>query len=91
MDNVTGTGWTVQGSNAGTGKKGFLFSETSRLALGPTCRPRRSLPRVKQPRREIKHSPPSSAEVKNEWSYTSTPAIWFHGVGRLNFSFTVIG
>jgi hypothetical protein len=26
------------------------------------------------------HSPPSSAEVKNAWSYTSTPPIRLHGV-----------
>jgi hypothetical protein len=25
-------------------------------------------------------SPPSSAEVKNVWNYTSTPPIRFHGV-----------
>jgi hypothetical protein len=29
--------------------------------------------RPKWPGREAKHSPPSSAEVKNAWSYTSTP------------------
>jgi len=29
--------------------------------------------RIKRPRREADHSPPSSAELKNEWSYTSTP------------------
>jgi hypothetical protein len=29
-------------------------------------------PDVKRPGREADHSPPSSAEVKNEWSYTST-------------------
>jgi hypothetical protein len=28
---------------------------------------------VKRPGREADHSPPSSAESKNEWSYTSTP------------------
>jgi hypothetical protein len=28
---------------------------------------------VKQPGREVHHSLPSSAEVKNDWSYTSTP------------------
>jgi len=27
---------------------------------------------VKEPRRETDHSPPSSAEVMNAWSYTST-------------------
>jgi hypothetical protein len=29
-------------------------------------------PEVKRPGREADHSPPSSAEVKNAWSYTST-------------------
>jgi hypothetical protein len=28
---------------------------------------------VKRPGREADYSPPSSPEVKNEWSYTSTP------------------
>jgi hypothetical protein len=32
---------------------------------------------VKLPGREIDHSLPSSAEVKNEWSYTSTPQYAF--------------
>jgi len=27
----------------------------------------------KRPRREVGHSPPSVAEVKNKWSCTSTP------------------
>jgi len=27
---------------------------------------------VKRPRHKADHSPPSSDEVKNEWSYTST-------------------
>jgi hypothetical protein len=35
---------------------------------------------VKRPGREADHSPPSSAEVKNAWSYTSTPPIRIHGV-----------
>jgi hypothetical protein len=30
--------------------------------------------------READHSPPSNAEVKNAWSYTSTPPIRLHGV-----------
>jgi hypothetical protein len=28
----------------------------------------------------------SSAEVKNEWSYTSTPPVCLHGVDRDNFN-----
>jgi len=32
---------------------------------------------VKRPGHEADHSPPSSAEVKNAWSYTSTPQYVF--------------
>jgi hypothetical protein len=35
---------------------------------------------VKRPKRDADHSPPSSAEVKNKWSYTSTPPVRLHGV-----------
>jgi hypothetical protein len=35
---------------------------------------------IKRPEREADHSPPSSAEVKNAWGYTSTPIIHLHGV-----------
>jgi hypothetical protein len=34
---------------------------------------------VKRPGREVDHSPPTSAEVKKMWIYTSTP-ICFHGI-----------
>jgi len=34
---------------------------------------RNSFPGVKWPGRELKHSPPCRAVVKNEWSYTSAP------------------
>jgi hypothetical protein len=34
-------------------------------------------PGVKLPGREADHSPPSSAEVKNAWSYTSTSPFVF--------------
>jgi hypothetical protein len=42
---------------------------------------------IKRPGREVDHSSPSRAEVKNEWSYTSTFPIHFHGVDRKNFTF----
>jgi hypothetical protein len=35
---------------------------------------------VKRPGREADHSPPSSADVKNAWRYTSTPSIHLYGV-----------
>jgi hypothetical protein len=58
----------------------FLFTTESRTALGPIQPPiQRVLGAlflgVKRPEREADHSPPSSAEVKNEWSYISTPPI----------------
>jgi hypothetical protein len=58
------------------------FTTASRPALGPTQPPIQwvsvtlSLV-VKRPRREADHSPPSNAEVKNAWSYTSTPQYAF--------------
>jgi hypothetical protein len=56
----------------------FLFTTASIPALGPTQPPiqwvRGALFRgVKWPGREADYSAPSSAEVKNAWSYTSTP------------------
>jgi hypothetical protein len=41
---------------------------------------------VKRPARDVDQSPPSSAEVKDEWSYTSTPLICLHGMDRDNFA-----
>jgi len=39
---------------------------------------------------KVNHSPPSSTEVKNEWSYTSTPPICLHGMDREKFAFIVV-
>jgi hypothetical protein len=63
----------------------FLFTTASRTALGPTQPPIKWVPGalslgVNRSGREADHSPPSSAEVKNAWSYTSTPPIRLHGV-----------
>jgi hypothetical protein len=62
----------------------FLFTPASRTALAPTQPPIQWVPGafslgVKRPGREADHSPPSSAEVKNVWRYTSTPPIRLHG------------
>jgi hypothetical protein len=56
----------------------FLLTAASRTALGPTQPPIHRVPEslsvgVKRPGREADHLPPSSAEVKNAWSYTSPP------------------
>jgi hypothetical protein len=37
-------------------------------------------PGVQRPGREADHSLPSSAKVKNAWSYTSTPPLCLHGL-----------
>jgi hypothetical protein len=60
----------------------FYLCTASRTALGPTQPPILWVPGalslgVKRPGREADHSPPSSAEVKNAWSYTSTPPYVF--------------
>jgi hypothetical protein len=41
---------------------------------------------VKRQGRELYHSPSSSAEHNNEWSYTSIPPIFLHGVDMANFA-----
>jgi hypothetical protein len=60
----------------------FLFTAASTPVLGPTQPPIQSVPGafslgVKRPEREEDHSPPSSGELKNAWSYTSTPQYTF--------------
>jgi hypothetical protein len=37
-------------------------------------------PGVKWRKPEVDHSPPPSSDVKNAWSYASSPAIHLHGV-----------
>jgi hypothetical protein len=66
------------------GVKNFLFSRSSRPALRSPQSPIQWVPGslspgVKRKGREVDHSPPSSAEVKKMWIYTSTP-IRLHGV-----------
>jgi hypothetical protein len=48
---------------------------------------RGSFPKVKQPGHNVDHSLPSSAEVKNEWGYTSIEPISLYGVDRVNVVF----
>jgi hypothetical protein len=56
----------------------FLLTAASRKALGPIQPPIQWVPGalslgVKRPGRETDHSLSSTAEVKNAWSYNSTP------------------
>jgi len=54
--------------------RGGVLCHRHRLQIGV------SLPRGKVAGREADHSPPSRAEVKNAWRYTSTPPIRLHFV-----------
>ena len=44
---------------------------------------------LKGPGAKFGRLPSHNAEVKNDWSSTSTPAICLHGVDRDNFMFDV--
>jgi len=52
-----------------------LFTTMFRQAMGPTQPAVQWVMGVMQPGHEADHSPPLSSEVKNAWSYTSTPHI----------------
>jgi hypothetical protein len=86
----------VLGFDSRRGMGIFHFTTVSRMVLGPTQPSIQWVPgalslEVKWPRREADHSPPSSAEVKNAWSYTSTPQnvfmAWCLVKHRDNFTF----
>jgi hypothetical protein len=47
-------------------KKILLYLETEALS-----------PRIKRPEREANHPPPFNTEIKNTWSYISTPLYVF--------------
>jgi hypothetical protein len=74
------TGWTTDVRFPAEARKGFFFVFTvSRPALDCTQPSMQwvpgSFPVGKRPGREAEHSPPSSAEVRKAWSYTSTHPI----------------
>jgi hypothetical protein len=63
----------------------FPFAIPSRSSPGLTHLPVQGVSKalisaVNRPEGEADHLPPSSAEVKNAWSYTSTPPVRFHDV-----------
>jgi hypothetical protein len=62
--------------------KNLLSSTSSRPVLGPTQPPIQWIPgtfslEVKRQQGDADHSPPTSAEVKKTWVYTSTPPYVF--------------
>jgi len=70
----------------GTDKSFSLFNtfQTNFLFKGH----RISFQGVKLARRQVDCSSPTSAGVKNEWNYNSSPTICLLGVDRDNFTFT---
>jgi len=44
---------------------------------------------VKRPECEVNHSSPSSADVKNKWTYITAPPVGVHDVDRKKFSLLV--
>jgi hypothetical protein len=79
LDNVVGIVSRLLAGRNGVritagGKK--LYSQACRLSLGLVHPPTQMVPwvlfpKAKLPGREVDHQPPSGAEVKNEWIFTS--------------------
>jgi len=74
VNTALGYGLDDRGSIPGRGWDFFLFAAASRPVLGLTQPPNKCIPVALSPEveRETERSPPSSAEVNNEWSYTSS-------------------
>jgi hypothetical protein len=75
------TGYGLNDHGDGSSSPGrvkiFHFSISSRPTLGSTQRPIKWVPGAKRQGLETDHSPPTSAEVKKMWIYTSTPLYVF--------------
>jgi len=67
----------------------FSSLNTSRSTLRPTQPPPGLFSGVKRPAHVVDHWPPSRAEAKNDWSYTSTPPQCFHGIYGTNLPLTI--
>lgn len=73
------------GSNFGRGNN--FSSSLKPLDHSQSHWHRDSLSGKKRPGRDADRSPPSSAEVKHEWRYASTPLVLLRGVNMDNFTF----
>lgn len=75
------------------GQETFLYSKSSRHALGPNQTPLSWTfallsPAVKWLEREVQHLLPPSARDENKWSYNITSPICLNGVHRDKSDFT---
>jgi hypothetical protein len=69
-----------QGSIPGRDCEFFASPPRPERLWGPTSLLSKGYQGIKRPGLVVDHPPPSSAEVKNAWSYSSTPPIRLHGV-----------
>jgi len=74
-------GWKVESSNLSGDEIFFSFPKLPDMPWNPLCLQFRgfwvSSLGLNQPGRELNHSPPSSTEIKNEWSHTAIPLYVF--------------
>jgi hypothetical protein len=71
-------GWTVWDSNPGMGKKLCLRLKQTGFEAHPASYSMAKVVvslGVKRSGRDVNYSPPSTTEVENEWSHTSTPLV----------------
>ena len=87
-------GWTIQCSKLEEARGFYPLQRTDMFWGSTQLRIKwipRTLPlRVRRSGHEADHSPPSSAEVENDWSYTSTAAyVIMACTGTCTFAFTL--
>lgn len=79
------------GGRIGVGRRHFFSFKTPRPALECTHFPVQCVPDffqgVYRLRREVNHSPPSTAEINNQWIFTSTPLYTFKAWTGKNLSY----
>ena len=84
------TRYTIRYSNSSRKIEIFIFSKAPRPAMGPSSfllnEYRAYNSAVKQVGRVEHHSLPSSAQIKNEWRYSSTPNIRLLSMDTYNFN-----
>jgi hypothetical protein len=79
-------GWMIRGSIPGSAKRVFSSLKYLYQLWGPSSLlfnwQRGSFPGEKWPKREADHSPPSSGDIKNDWSYISMHPTCCYGMHR---------
>ena len=84
------TRYTIRYSNSSRKAEIFILSKAPRPAMGPSSfllnEYRAYFSAVKRVGPAEYHSPPSSVQIKNAWSYSSTPNIRLLSMDRYNFN-----